>query len=187
MTATNARRAPVETVSSARNATRTTVSAFGVLAGLAGVEHGVGGVLQGSVDPDGIVFETWLGSEDGPVLILLSVLMFLVGGGIGPPAIGVLGGVAGPGIHAPRPRPREHLPISVRGPIAAVYPLLFGVCAINGTFLVVGSGALVCLPGLNAPDSFVDSFFAVVSLLVVVFAGVSYDLQRIGRDVVTRA
>ncbi|HEX2739046.1 MAG TPA: hypothetical protein VHM69_01265 [Rubrobacter sp.] len=45
------------------NATRATVSAFGVLAGLAGIEHGVGEVLQGKTAPSGVVISSWPGSE----------------------------------------------------------------------------------------------------------------------------
>jgi hypothetical protein len=41
-----------------RNATRVTVSAFGVLAGLAGLEHGIGEVLQGNIVPEGIVIQS---------------------------------------------------------------------------------------------------------------------------------
>ena len=41
-----------------RNAMRMTVSTFGVLAGLAGVEHGIGEVLQGNVAPEGVMIST---------------------------------------------------------------------------------------------------------------------------------
>ena len=51
------------------NATRVTVSTFGTLAGLAGIEHGIGEVLL--------------------ILVLLSVAMLLLGGGFGPPILGV--------------------------------------------------------------------------------------------------
>ncbi len=47
----------------ARSATRTTVSVFGGLVGLAGIEHGVGEVLQGNVAPTGVVIESWPESE----------------------------------------------------------------------------------------------------------------------------
>jgi hypothetical protein len=45
------------------NATRVTVSTFGVLAGLAGIEHGIGEVLQGDRAPEGVVILSWPGSE----------------------------------------------------------------------------------------------------------------------------
>lgn len=41
------------------SATRITVSTLGVLAGLSGIEHGLGEVLQGNVAPPGIVFQSW--------------------------------------------------------------------------------------------------------------------------------
>jgi len=43
----------------ATGATRIVVSTFGVLAGLAGIEHGVGELLQGSVRPEGLVIQSW--------------------------------------------------------------------------------------------------------------------------------
>ena len=206
-------------------------STFGLLAGLGGLTHGVGEILQGNVAPAGIFIDSWtrgpiatnMGGEPGItvvpnllvtgvltvvvslavivwslafvgrrhgglVLILLSTLMLLVGGGIGPPIIGALAGVAGLGIRAPHAWSREHLPVSVRRFLAGSWPWLFGVCAVNGVFLVVGSVILVYLFGLNTPDLFVGSFFfAVLSLLLTVLAGVSYDVQRIGRDVVAHA
>lgn len=45
------------------NATRVVVATFGTLAGLAGIEHGVGEILQGNVAPDGLMILSWPGSE----------------------------------------------------------------------------------------------------------------------------
>lgn len=42
-----------------RNATKATVSTFGAIMGLAGIEHGIGEILQGNVAPDGIVILSW--------------------------------------------------------------------------------------------------------------------------------
>jgi hypothetical protein len=42
-----------------RNATKVTVSTFGVIAGLAGIEHGIGEILQGSEKPAGILILSW--------------------------------------------------------------------------------------------------------------------------------
>jgi len=52
----------------ATNATRTVVSTFGLLAGLAGIEHGVGEILQGSVRPAGPVIESWPDSKAFEIL-----------------------------------------------------------------------------------------------------------------------
>jgi hypothetical protein len=133
----------------ATSATRTVVSTFGLLAGLAGIEHGVGEILQGSVRPEGPVIESWpdskafeiLGGEPaltiipnllvtgiaavivalavvvwsvrfvdrrhgGLVLVLLSVLLLPVGGGFGPPLIGIVVGFGAMRMGAtPRRRP----------------------------------------------------------------------------------
>jgi hypothetical protein len=121
-----------------RGATRLVVGAFGALLGLAGVEHGIGEVLQGPVRPEAVLIESWpdaaafeiLAGEPaltvvpdlrvtgvlaigvaltvavwsirfvgrrhgGLVLIGLSLLLLLVGGGLFPPVMGVvLGAVA---------------------------------------------------------------------------------------------
>ena len=42
-----------------RNATRLTVSTFGILMGLAGLEHGIGEILQGNTAPSAIMFPSW--------------------------------------------------------------------------------------------------------------------------------
>ncbi|MCC6168650.1 MAG: hypothetical protein IT329_15620 [Caldilineaceae bacterium] len=41
------------------HATRITVSTIGVLAALAGIEHGVGEILQGAVAPAGVAIQSW--------------------------------------------------------------------------------------------------------------------------------
>ena len=52
----------------ATSATRTVASTFGLLAGLAGIEHGVGEILQGSVRPEGPVIESWPDSKAFEIL-----------------------------------------------------------------------------------------------------------------------
>lgn len=42
-----------------KNAIRTTTAIFGALAGLAGIEHGVGEILQGSTAPESIFIQSW--------------------------------------------------------------------------------------------------------------------------------
>ncbi|HUS70066.1 MAG TPA: hypothetical protein VM075_04725 [Anaerolineae bacterium] len=114
----------------------------------------------------------------GWILLFLSIAMLLVGGGFGPPIIGFLAGVAGTGIRAPLTWWRTHLPASVRRILATLWPWVFGVCAINGVFLVVGSVILVYVFDLNNPDLFTNSFFfAVLSLPLTILTGVAYDLQ----------
>ena len=46
-------------VETKRSATRIVVSAFGALAALAGLEHGVGAFVQGWVAPSSVMIESW--------------------------------------------------------------------------------------------------------------------------------
>jgi len=121
----------------------------------------------------------------GRILILLSVIMLLVGGGVGPPIIGILAGVAGTGIEAPFTWWRRHLSVNLRRFLGTLWPWIFGIAVVNGVFLVIGSLILVYFFDLNNPDLFTNSFFfAVVSLLLTIFTGVAYDIQKSARDVV---
>jgi hypothetical protein len=205
-------------------AARLTSSVFGILAGVGGLVHGIGEILQGDVRPDGIIVNSWtvgpiatnMGGEPGMtivpnllitgiltvlvslaivvwaaafmrgriagrILLLLSVLMLLVGGGFGPPIIGILAGVAGTGIDRPSPWWRSRLSRGVWRSIAALWPWIFGIAVANGLFLVIGSFVLVYLFDLNVPDLFVMSFFfAILSLSLTLAVGRGYDVQRSG-------
>jgi hypothetical protein len=46
-----------------RHALRVTVSTFGTLAGLAGLEHGIGEILQGNVAPASPSIQSWPKSD----------------------------------------------------------------------------------------------------------------------------
>jgi hypothetical protein len=203
---------------------------FGVLAGLGGLTHGIGEVLQGDVKPDGIIINSWtkgpiathMGGEPGMtivpnllvtgaltiftslavlawatlfvhkkrggwVLMLLSTLMMLVGGGFGPPIIGILAGAAGTGINAPHAAWRRRLSVKVRRSLARLWPLACAVSVINGVFLVVGSVILVYLVGFHHPDLFTNSFFfAVLSLPATILTGIAHDIEQGERIVRSR-
>jgi hypothetical protein len=85
----------------------------------------------------------------GRILLLLSVIMLLVGGGFGPPIIGILAGVAGTRIGAPLTWWRKRLSVNVRRFLAKLWPWIFGITVINGVFLVIGSLILVYFFDLN--------------------------------------
>ena len=204
------------------SAARSIASVFGALAGLGGITHGVGEVLQGNVAADGIWINSWaegpiadnMGGEPGitivpnllvtgilaitislilmiwagafvqrknggQTMILLSVIMLLVGGGVGPPVMGILAGVAGLGINAPPGWWHKHLSASLRCVLAKLHPWIFWLAVVNGVFLVIGSLILVYFFDLNNPDLFVGSFFfSIVSLLLMNLAGRAYDVHR---------
>ena len=114
----------------------------------------------------------------GLVLILLSITMLLVGAGFAPPIMGILAGVAGLGINA-RTWWGTRLPINIQHFLAKSWPWIFGICLVNSVFLVVGSIILVYFFDLNNPDLFVNSFFfAIVFLLLSIFTGAAYDVQK---------
>jgi hypothetical protein len=193
----------------------------GGLAGVGGITHGVGEVLQGSRSPDGIVFDSWaqgriarnLGGEpamtlvpnllitgtltilaslavllwavafvDGPHagrgLVLLSVVMLLVGGGFGPPMLGMLAGLAAAGAHASRQRWTGPLAGRTGRLLASLWPGLFWLCVLDAALLVVGSPVVAGALDLAVPDLFVYSLFlVVVSMPLATLAGIANDLR----------
>lgn len=185
------------------SATRTVVSAFGLLAGLAGIEHGVGEILQGPVRPEGPVIESWpdskafeiLGGEPaltvipnllvtgtaavivavavivwsvrfvdrrhgGLVLILLSVLLLLVGGGFGPPQIGIIIGFGATRLGATPRRP----PGRVAQAVGRVWAWILGAAMLGYLSLLPGTILLNMLLG-------VDNLGLVSTLSAFSFAG----------------
>jgi len=203
------------------SAARVVASTFGVLAGVGGMWHGIGEVLQGNVAPDGIIINSWaqgpiatnMGGEPGMtvvpnllitgilcivvslaiiiwavayvqrrkggvVLVFLSIAMLLVGGGFGPPLIGILAGVAGAGINSPLSWWRSHLPANVKSFLANLWLWVFGICVASGLLLVVGSVILVYLFGVNNADFFLNNFyFTVLFLFFTILTGIAYDIQ----------
>ena len=63
--------------------------------------------------------------------------------------------------------------------LATLWPWIFGIAVINGVFLVIDSVILVYCFDLNNPDLFTNSFFfSVLSVLLTIFIGRAYDIQR---------
>lgn len=159
------------------NATRIVVSSLGTIAALAGAEHGVGEIRQGSVNPGSIWIESWpdteafeilsgepamtlipnlavtgvvaivvsallgiwairyIGHRRGPlVLAILSLLLMLVGGGFGPPLIGMISAVGARSIRRPRSEPVGAL----RTSLAAIWPVLLAITVASYFSLVPG-------------------------------------------------
>lgn len=115
----------------------------------------------------------------GQILVLFSIGMLLVGGGFGPPIMGILAGVAGLGTK-PHKVWLTRLSASVRRLFTTLWPWVYIICLLNGIFLVVGSVVLVYFFDLNNPDLFVNSFFfAILSLLFTIFTGAAYDAERL--------
>lgn len=207
--------------SQAFSAARATAVIFGILAGLGGLTHGIGEVLQGNVQASGIIINSWaqgpiatnMGGEpamtivpnllitgiltilvslavvvwaafvrdrsSGRILLVLAFIMLLVGGGFGPPLIGILAGLAGAGIGSPLIWWRKRLARNIRAGLAALWPWIFGITVVNGVFLVIGSVILVFFFDLNNPDLFTNSFYlAVVLLTLTIATGCAYEANR---------
>lgn len=208
-------------VKSKMKASRVVASTFGFLAGLGGMWHSIGEVLQGNIATGSIYIYSWaqgpiatnMGGEPGMtiipnflvtgiigivislavivwsvafvqrrwggcILIGLSVVMMLVGGGFGPPIIGILAGAAGTKINKPLTWWYSHLSDGIRKFAARLWPWFFGISAASGILLVIGSIFLVYFFNVNNADFFTNIFFfTVLSLIVTVVMGFTYDTQ----------
>lgn len=163
--ASASRPAAVRQNAGAYSATRIVVSTFGALVAFAGIEHGIGEILQGPAAPGGLAIASWpdvrafdiLAGEPamtvipnlmvtgvmavivalalgiwsvmfierrggGPVLIALSVLLLLVGGGVAPALMGIILGIAATRIGAISRR----RPGSVARAVGRVWPWALG-------------------------------------------------------------
>jgi hypothetical protein len=193
--------------------TKLTVSVFGAVVALAALEHGVGAVLQGNVAPEGIVFESWAGSElfrilagepamtlipnllisgiltillallffawatifarrkrSGLVLIGLSLLLLLVGGGFGPPLVGLIVASAATRIHAPLTWWRRHLSAGGLRILGTLWPWFLGCGLCAWLFLIPGVILLDAWIDLNEGLLFVPVItFAALALLLLSF------------------
>lgn len=196
------------------------MSVFGVLAGLAGIEHGVGEMLQGSGRPAGLMIESWphsaalevLGGEPamtivpnlfvtgllavlvslamviwsgwfvdrrhgGLILIALSALLLLVGGGFGPPLIGIISGVA---VMVPSVESRRQ-PGVVSRALARSWPWITGAGVLGYLLLMPGTVILDVSWGVSSSSAVaVLSVFSFVSLILALFAARARD--RLGEE-----
>jgi hypothetical protein len=204
------------------SAERIIASTFGVFAGIGGLTHGIGEMLQGNIRVGGLMIDSWtqgpiaahMGGDPaltvvpnvlvtgvlaavvsvatiawaaafvqrrhgGAVLILLSVAMLLVGGGVGPPTIGILAGVAGALIHAPLTWWRAHLSGTARRLLAQSWPCVFGIALLSGAFLFIGATVLVYAFGWGNEDLYLNTFFlTVVFVVLAIITGIAHDLSQ---------
>lgn len=204
------------------NASRLTATTFGILAGLGGIRHGLGEVLQGNTRPDGFFIESWTFGpiadhmdgepgitlipnmlatgilaiaisslvviwsaffvqrhRGGRVLALLSAAMLLVGGGVGPPIVGMLAGWAGRSIGPGLEHWRGRLTGRPRNLLASAWPWVYGVAAANGVFLFIVSLVLLFVFDFEDAALLLWSFyFAVVLLVFTSYCAIANDLRR---------
>lgn len=196
-----------------KSSVRVVATTFGIVVALAGLEHGIGEILQGSVPPPAPVFQSWpestfleiLSGEPamsiipnlliaglitvffslaliawsaagmrtaygGAGLILLSVLLLLTGGGLGPPLMLFVVGLAATRIHRPvrwwRRRSQDRSP-----------PLL----AKQWRALLIASvvGYLMLLPGIPIAEQLFGPLNEGIVVAVIMFSFISFFLAII--------
>jgi hypothetical protein len=205
-----------------RNAVRVTVSTFGVVAGLAGIEHGIGEVLQGNVAPDGTMILSWPESDlfgilagepamtivpnllgtgilailasllflvwaalfvqrkhGGLILILLSIVMLLVGGGFGPPLLGIIVGIAATQMDGYQARRRAQPSGNLRHLLARLWPWSYVATLTAWLALLPGSILLDHFFGVKNPELLIPTLVlaAFGTLLLTLLTSFAYDLE----------
>ena len=115
----------------------------------------------------------------GRLLIILSIIMLLVGGGVGPPILTLLAGLAALGVGSSYLWWRQHLPRQVQRVFTMIWPWVFGLCVGNGVFLVVGHVIAVYFFAPVSAVIFQNSFFfAVVLLALSIITGIAHDISN---------
>ena len=113
------------------------------------------------------------------VLIFLSIIMLLLGGGIFPPIIGILLGILGTRINAPLTWWHSHLSVGFRHFLENLWPWSFTVCIISWLSLFPGMSVFDYLFGINNSNlAYITMLCAFGLLLLTVFAGFAKDAQQ---------
>jgi hypothetical protein len=208
------------------NATRVVASTFGVLVGLAGIEHGYFELLQGDVRPGSIMIEAigpaqrfweygteraltiipsfpvtgilamvfgllvviWAGAfvhrkNGAGVLLLLSIMLFLVGGGFGPIFLAILASATATRIDKPLRWWRAHLPVNVRGFLTKLWPwsivasVLLFVISVE---IAIFGYPLVWFFGTDTTFTiqYTSAYIMLGLMLLSVLTGFAHDIQK---------
>lgn len=117
----------------------------------------------------------------GRGLAALSVLMLLVGGGVGPPTMSLLAALAAGAAHR-----GDRVPRWARGrlgrSLAAAWPALFWLAIADAAYLVIGSVTVGVVLDIDIADSFVAALLlALVVMPLATAAGVADDVARSAR------
>lgn len=202
-----------------RSATRATVATFGTIAGIAGLEHGIGEILQGNRAPGGLVIESWPDSaffeilsgepamtvvpnlfitgvlailvslvfiawaiifaqreNGGLVLVLLSIILLLVGGGFGPPLLGIILGITATRINAPSKRRRMYLPAGARRFLGRLWPWSLAASIIAWLLLMPGMSVLNYFFGVSDAGIVMGAILSAFGLLLLsIITGLARD------------
>jgi hypothetical protein len=206
-----------------KSAMRGIATTYGILVGLAGIEHGVFEILQGDLATDGIMIDAigdsyrfwpcaketaltivpnflWTGvlavifsilvtiwasifvqrRFGATLLLVLTIILFLVGGGFAPIFLSLLAVASATRINKPLAWWKSHLPTSVRGILAKLWPSMLIVFVI--VFWSAVGIQIFGLP-LNV-DAITNimlffSFLMIILLPIAVIVGLAYDAQKL--------
>ena len=115
----------------------------------------------------------------GLILILLSIVMLLVGGGIFPPILGIIIGAVGTRINAPLTWWRVHLSVGSRRFLEKLWPWSFSAYLIASLLMFPGLIILGYFFGANNPTLILILLLCMFGFLFsTVVAGFAYDIQR---------
>ncbi len=115
----------------------------------------------------------------GLVLIGLSILLLLVGGGYAPPVLGVMTGVAAFWINSRFPWLQNILPIGAQAVISGLWPWIYAICLASWLMLLPGLLILGYFFGVNDPNLVVSlSFFALGSLVLTFLTSYGYNMYH---------
>lgn len=209
-----------------RSATKVVVSVFGVLVGLAGIEHGFFEMLQGDVRPSGIMIDAigpaqrfweygtetaltvvpnffatgilaiifgllvtiWAGvfierKYGAWVLMVLSIILWLVGGGFAPIFMSILASVTATRINRPLRWWRTHLPLNLRSFLAKLWPwsiITFVLIFIVGVEIAIFGYPLLWFfeATITFSIQYTLAFIMLGLMPVSIFTAFAHDIQK---------
>jgi hypothetical protein len=134
--------------------------------------------------PVSLIFIAWATryvhrNHGGLVLILLSVLLLLVGGGIFPPLLGIIVGAVGTRIHTPLSWWRTHFPGWLRRLLAKVWLGSFIGCLIAWVCMFPGLNILSYFLGVYDPNLMLGLLTCTLGFfLLTILTGFAHDSQK---------
>lgn len=194
---------------------------LGILAGIMGIEHGIGEVLEGNRPTDGIFILSWpdsaffeiMAGEPAmtlipnylptgllailfsglfltvlarlsfhrraiPLLCALLIFMLLVGGGFGPPILGMIAVLVSLKTDSPL-KLWSRLPATLHRILSRLWPWSFGLCLLGWLMLFPGAALIAFFTGVDhALLMLIPILVAFTSIPVTLLLGFSRDLLQ---------
>jgi hypothetical protein len=130
-----------------------------------------------------IAFATKLADRkgSGPALVLLAVVMLLTGAGYGTASLGLIVGLVATRINASGAWWRTRLPACIRQASVKLWPRAYKACIVAWLLLMPGTMIMAYIFGTDNVIPTVPVFIltAFGTLLLAVFTGFAYDVQRL--------